>query len=294
MLDSAPTAASAQSGSAVPDIAADGSWTIHTDVFDGPLDLLLYLVRRDGIDITRLRIAEICDAYLAYLDKLKQLRLEVAADYLVMAATLVHLKSLSLLPRPPTPTTEDGEPEEDPTEALARQLEAYQKVRARAEALEDRPWLGREVFGREASEMDLADRPIAAGIDAFGLLDLYWELLSKHAAGPPTHTLPDDGPDLRACCEAVISHIEDNDGRGELGVVLQSLTEPGERVVAFVATLEMVRLQWLGLDQEEHLAPVVLWFKDRDAIDLDMLTGAIVGEEDEDEDDIEDLMGDPE
>jgi len=275
-----------------PDVKNDGTWTIHTEVFEGPLDLLLYLVRRDGIDVSRLRIAEICDAYLGYLDRLKQLRLEIAADYLVMAATLVHLKSLSLLPRPPTPTTEDGEPEEDPTEALARQLEAYQKVRARAEALDDRDWLGRDVFAREASEVDMADRPVTAGIDAFGLLDLYWELLTRHAAGPPTHTLPDDGPDLRACCEAVLDHIDAHDGRGELGAVLRELERPGDRVVAFVATLEMVRLQWLGLEQEAHLAPVWLWYRAREDIDLDLLTGAIVGEEDEG-DDLEDVMGDP-
>lgn len=269
-------------------------WTIHTDVFDGPLDLLLYLVRRDGIDITRLQIASICDAYLDYLDRLKQLRLEVAADYLVMAATLVHLKSLSLLPRPPTPTSEDGEPEEDPTEALARQLEAYQKIRERAEALESRDWVGRDVFVRESTDVDPSDRPMVSPVDAFGLLDLYWDLLTKHAAGPPTHTLPDDGPDLRACCEAVLAAIDAGGGRGVLGSVLEGLETPGDRVVAFVATLEMVRLQWLGLEQAGHLEPVVLWYRDREGIDLDLLTGAMSGEElDEEEEALLDTFGEP-
>lgn len=265
-------------------------WTIHTEVFEGPLDLLLYLVRRDGVDVSRIEIARICDAYLGYLNRLRDLRLNVAADYLVMAATLCHLKSLSLLPRPPSPETDDGEPEEDPTEALARQLEAYQQVKARAEALDDRPWQGRDTFNRAPDEVEAADRPVTTDVDAFGLLDLYWDLLAKQAAGPPTHTLPDDGPDLRRCCTAVLGHLDAGDGRGQLGAVLRHLETPGERVVAFIATLEMVRLRWLGLSQEGHLAPVTLWYLDRDAIDLDLLTGQMTGEDESDED-IEGAIG---
>lgn len=259
------------------------TWTIHTEVFEGPLDLLLYLVRRDGVDISQLQIARICDAYLDYLDRLRDLRLNLAADYLVMAATLAHLKSLSLLPRPPAPTTDDGEPDEDPTEALARQLEAYKKVKERAQALDDRPWLGRDAFARDADDVDLADRPVTADIDAFGLLDLYWDLLARQAAGPPTHTIPDDGADLRAVCEAILHHLEVGDGKGELGLVLRGLNRPDERVVAFVATLEMSRLQWLGIRQDAHLGPVHIWVKDGDAIDLDLLTGHMQGEDLDDE-----------
>lgn len=254
-------------------------WTIHTAIFDGPLDLLLYLVRRDGVDLRRVSIAAICDAYLDYLDRLRGLRLNLAADYLVMAATLCHLKSLSLLPRLPSPATDDGEPDEDPAEALARQLERYQAYREAAESLDERDRVGRDHFVREPEDIDAADRPVTTDIDAFGLLDLYWGLLARQAAGPPTHTLPDDGPDLQRCCERVIEHLDLNDGRGELGAILRSLTRPAERVVAFIASLEMVRMQWLGLEQRAHLAPVELWFKDRQAVDLSLLTGVIVGEE---------------
>jgi segregation and condensation protein A len=260
-------------------------WTIHTEVFEGPLDLLLHLVRRDGIDLRRVSIARICDAYLEYLDRLRGLRLNLAADYLVMAATLCHLKSLSLLPRPPSPTTDDGAPDEDPAEALARQLERYQIYREAAEGLDDRPVVGRDVFTRQPEEVDAADRPFVAGVDAFGLLDLYWELLSVQAAGPPTHTLPDDGPDLRRCCELVIAAIDAGGGRGELGAILRAFERAGERVIAFVAGLEMVRLQWLGIEQDGHLAPVRVWFKDRAGIDLALLTGVIAGEDEPGPDD---------
>lgn len=263
--------------------AAEPAWTIHTEVFDGPLDLLLYLVKRDGIDISRVRIAEICDAYLGYLDRLKELRLNVAADYLVMAATLCHLKSLVLLPRAPSPLTDDGEPEEDPTEALARQLEAYQHTKARAEALNQRAVLGRDTFRREPEELDSSERPVVAGVDAFALLDLYWDLLARQAAGPPTHTLPLDGADLGRCCQAVLDYLDQCEGPGVLDQVLRRLETAGERVVAFVATLEMVRLGWLGVDQTHHLAPVTIWFEHRDRVDLPMLTGTMLQQPESDE-----------
>ena len=126
-------------------MAAPAPWTVHTEVFEGPLDLLLYLVRRDGVDLERLQVHRICDAYLDYLERMRSLRLNVAADYLVMAATLVHLKSLSLLPRSPTPVTEDGE-EEDPAEALAQRLLEYQRFKEASEALEQRAMVGRDAF----------------------------------------------------------------------------------------------------------------------------------------------------
>jgi segregation and condensation protein A len=253
------------------------TWTITTEVFEGPLDLLLYLVRRDGVDVSRLQISRICDAYLVYLERLREMRLNVAADYLVMAATLCHLKSLALLPRAPAATTDDGEEGPDPTETLARQLEQYQKIKERAAWLDAQPVLGRDTFGAGAPELDDDQRPITAGIDAFGLLDLYWELLAKAAAGPPTHILPADGPDLRRCCEVVLEALDAAGGRGDLGAILVRLERAAERVVAFVAALEMVRLQWLDISQAHHLAQVVIWVRDRAAIDLTFLTGALVG-----------------
>lgn len=262
---------------------AEAGWTIHTEVFEGPLDLLLYLVRRDGVDVSQVRIADICDAYLGYLDRLRDLRLNVAADYLVMAATLVHLKSLAMLPRQPAPTTDDGEEDIDPTEALARQLEAYQRIKQAAEGLDARPRLGRDAFARPEVEVETADRPVFAGVDAFGLLDLYWEMLAKQAAGPPVHELPDDGPDLERCCRAVLDTLDAGGGRGELGAILRAMPRAGERVVSFVATLEMARLHWIGIRQKRHLGPVELWFENRDAVDLEMLTGRMHGEEDADD-----------
>lgn len=257
------------------------TWTIRTDVFEGPLDLLLHLVKRDGIDINRLPISHICAAYLEYLDKLKALHLELAAEYLVMAATLVHLKSLSLLPRLPTPATEDGEPDEDPTEALARQLEAYAKVKAHADALHRSTQLGRDAFAREPAPIAASDRPVSAGIDAFELLDLYFGLLSRYEEGPPVHTLPDDGPDLLNCCQSLVAAVGASPDPIELGGFLRTMRSVAQRVVTFIATLEMVRLGWLGIRQTSHLGDVSVWFAAKDQIDLELLTGRLAASEDD-------------
>ncbi|MFT7518964.1 MAG: segregation and condensation protein A [Kiritimatiellia bacterium] len=255
-------------------------WTIHTEVFEGPLDLLLHLVRREGVDLRRIKIAVICDAYLDYLDRMRELHLNVAGDYLVMAATLCHLKALALLTRSPTPTTDDGEEEQDPTEALAERLERYQRYKQVAKELDERPLLNRDVFVREPEPVDVKERPISAGIDAFGLLDLYYGLLAKAAEAPPVHVIPDNGPDLERCCYRILSALDLGGGHAELGSVLRAIEDPGERVTAFIAALEMARLHWLGISQDEHLGPVHLWFEDREAVDIPLLTGRMVQDED--------------
>ena len=110
------------------------AWTIHTEVFEGPLDLLLYLVRRDGVDIRTVPMAHVADAYFAYLEQMRELNLSLASDYLVMAATLTHLKSLEILPR--LPTLIEEEDQEDPRETLAKQLLEYERFKLAAESLD--------------------------------------------------------------------------------------------------------------------------------------------------------------
>ena len=246
-----------------------GAWTIHTDVFDGPLDLLLYLVKRDGVDIRRLDVRQITDSYLAYLDRMRDLNLSLAGDYLVMAATLVHLKSLELFPRLPTVVEE----EEDPREALERQLREYARVRQGADALDQRPQVDRDVFLRSPQPVDEDDR-VESGIDAFGLLDLYWELLQRHEAPEPIVELGIGGVDFAGCCRAVLSALGGLGGRGELTAMLQSLARRAERVVTFVAVLEMVRQGWISVAQRVHLGPVELEQRvPSEAVDLQAITG---------------------
>lgn len=252
-----------------PAVRSD-TFTIRTAVFDGPLDLLLYLVKRDGIALERVEVGRIADAYLAWLDKLRQLDLSVAADFLVMAATLVHLKSLHLLPRPPSIREED---EPDPRDALIAQLVEYEAVKKMADALDARGQAGADVHLRPARPEQQGPAPLARG-NAFALLDLYHEVLLR--GGPPEvkFEAEDSGPDFGSCCRRVVRLLGRAGGRVDLGALIAPLPSMALRVVTFVGVLEMTRLSWLDVHQEHHLGPVTVEQRvDEAAIDWSVLVG---------------------
>ncbi|MFM2162715.1 MAG: Segregation and condensation protein [Pseudomonadota bacterium] len=267
-----------QGAQVLPDVAEPlvlrGPWTVRTEVFDGPLDLLLYLVRRDGIDLRRIRVAAVCDAYLAFLDQVRALHLSLAADYLAMAATLVHLKSLELLPRPPAILAES---EVDPREELARRLEAYASYKAAAEALDDRPRLDRDTFARAPADVGELDQPLVPGVDAFALLDRYYKLLTRPAPAPVTHTIHRPEVDLGACARFVLTGLGGVGGTAGLSGLLRRFRQRSERVVAFLAILEMTRLGWIVLVQDGHLTDVALTSRVAEDHPLDALRGEAFG-----------------
>jgi segregation and condensation protein A len=250
-------------------------FSVRTEVFDGPLDLLLYLVQKDGIDLRKIAIARIADAYLAYLDRMRDLNLGIAAEYLVMAATLCYLKSLELLPRAPT-ATGAAEDEEDPRQKLIQQLIEHQRYREAADHLDARPQLGRDVFAREPVAIDAdSARTVVAGVDAFRLLDVFHDLLRKASAPEPVHTLAARGPDIGSCCRAVLAALGGPGGTGVLQDVLGRMPTRIERIVAFLAVLEMARLGWLGLRQDEHTGPVELTSRVEADVDLTPIIGRV-------------------
>lgn len=253
---------------------ATTTWTVRTEVFDGPLDLLLYLVKRDGVDLRKVSIAPVCDSYLSFLGRMQELNISVASDYLVMAATLCHLKSLELLPRMPSVLDEEDGP--DPKEALARQLEAYEQFKQAAEQLEARPWVGRDVFVREPMDVGEIDRPLVPGVDAFALLDAYYAVLTRPDTTPKAPTIKKPEVDLGACARSVLRTLGRPGVTMSLHDLLVVLPTRGERVVAFLAVLEMIRLQWLGLEVlPGHLAGVNITSRVPHDQPLDQLNGEV-------------------
>ncbi|MCL2670362.1 MAG: segregation/condensation protein A [Syntrophaceae bacterium] len=130
------------------------SYEIKLDIFEGPLDLLLYLIRKNEIDIHNIPIALITEQYLGYLDVMRSLNLDLAGEYLVLAATLIHIKSRMLLP-----PVEGEEEEADPRAELARQVIEYKAVKEAALSLESLPQLGRDVFALGAKPDEEANLP---------------------------------------------------------------------------------------------------------------------------------------
>ena len=133
-------------GEAVTELPADlyippHALEIFLDAFEGPLDLLLYLIRKQNIDILDIPIAPVCEQYISYIDLMKEAKLELAAEYLVMAAVLAEIKSRMLLPRPQT----EEEEEDDQRALLVRRLQEYERYRKAAKEVNDRPRMGREL-----------------------------------------------------------------------------------------------------------------------------------------------------
>jgi len=231
---------------------------VHTPAFDGPLELLLYLIRRDGIDVRDLPIAHITREYLQFLECMGELDLNVAGEFLVMAATLCQLKSRELLPR--RRERDDDQEDDDPRERLARRLIDYERYKQASEDLFDRALLGRDVFTRPDDSPVLIDRPIDPGVDVFGLLETCYALLSRQAEPEPVHEVEREVYTLSQRVASLL-HWLDCLGTARLdGAFAQCHSKP-EVVVTFLALLEMARLQLIDITQQDHLGPVQLVLK---------------------------------
>jgi segregation and condensation protein A len=228
--------------------------TVRLEVFEGPLDLLLHLIKRSEVEITDIPIALITDQYLAAIEGLPSLNLDGAGEYLVMAATLMLIKSRMLLPLEPDAELEG---EEDPRAELVQQLLEYQRYREVAMALGDRPVLGRDVFrghgepvpaGRTEAEPPVRDASLG---DLLGALR---DVLAR-ARAPKPHEILRPGISVGECVQRVLarfaltSEVEFRELFGE------DVTRT-EVVVTFLAVLELIRLRVVRAVQMEQFGAI--------------------------------------
>jgi segregation and condensation protein A len=244
------------------------AWSLELPHFEGPLDLLLHLCQKHELDILEIPIAFVTSKYLEYLAVMQLMQLDLAAEYLVMAATLAHIKSKMLLPAPP-PGQEDEaglEEEGDPREALIRRLLEYQKYKLAGEQLAARGVAGRDVFLRGASAQALAaggaggqkasGRPPLAEIPLFALVAAFQRVL--------------DHSKVKLSHDVVADRISLTDRIGELADLLAQrrrvafdeiftgLATKFDLVITFLALLEMARLRMTRLFQTEPLGPLYI------------------------------------
>jgi segregation and condensation protein A len=225
---------------------------VFLDAFEGPLDLLLYLIRRQNLDVLDIPIAEITRQYITYIEMLHEMQLELAAEYLVMAAILAEIKSRMLLPRP---RTEEGE-EEDPRAELVRRLQEYERFKQAAEDLENLPRADRDFAVLEAwvenrkiihipPEIDLQDM-LAALRDVLARADLF-----SH------HQVQSETLSVRERMSAVMERLREKPylefqnfftaGEGRMGVV-----------VTFLALMELLREHLIDLIQNKPLGQIYI------------------------------------
>jgi len=231
------------------------TYQVKLEVFEGPLDLLLHLIKREEVDIYDIPVARITDQYLQMIDIMQDMNLDVAGEYLVMAATLMHLKSRLLLP----PSEADAdEPDEDPRTELVQQLLEYQRYREAAVALGSRPVLLRDVFRREPDvpERDEGEGVRLRDVSLADLLDAFREVLER-AACESFHEIVHEEISVSECVDAIVRRLEHEGGVHFAD--LFPLDRSRRRLVAtFLALLELVKAQVIRACQEEEFGDIVL------------------------------------
>lgn len=228
------------------------SYRVRLEVFEGPLDLLLHLVKKNELKLSDIPVASITDQYLGYLDLLQQLDLGLAGEYLVMAATLLHLKSRLLLPIQEA-VEEDGGP--DPRAELARQLLEYQRFKEAAATLDRKLLLGRDVFTRPPLPSPAQPEHIHA-VGLGDLLDALRDMLKK-AEPELVHEIVLEQVSLRERVGVVLDLLRER-GRITFIELFSADTTRLQILVTFLASLELVRSRMIDMQQTVPFGPILL------------------------------------
>lgn len=243
------------------------------EAFEGPLDLLLYLIRRQNLDILDIPIAEITRQYMEYIDLMKEMRLELAAEYLVMAAMLAEIKSRMLLPRPPL---EEGE-EADPRAELIRRLQEYERYKTAAEDIDALPRIGRDVYPAAAEVMERKVVRLVPEVTMKELLLAFKDVL--HRAEMFTHHHVQMEPlSVRQRMSDVLASLQAEEFREFTNLFTPQEGRRGV-VVTFMALLELIKQSLIELVQAEPFGPIHVKAATAAEGDVDLSTVEIEGEE---------------
>jgi segregation and condensation protein A len=235
----------------------DVGYAVKLPIFEGPLDLLLHLIRIDEVDVTDIPIARVAEQYLEYLELMRELHLDIAGEYLVMAATLAWIKSRMLLPPDPSAIADEGV---DPRAELVARLLEYQRFKEVAGEIGERQLLGRDVFSAHAHGVDPApeaEREIEAGL--FELVDAMRRALARGGHSGAAHEVEIETITVRERMLGVMEALASREAC-EFEDLLPRETEAWSRaliVATFLAILELTRLEAIGLYQgvDEHGVP---------------------------------------
>jgi segregation and condensation protein A len=242
------------------------AYKVKLESFEGPLDLLIHLIRKNEVNIYDIPIKLITEQYLGYIELMQELNLDVAGEFLVMAATLIHLKSRTLLPRP-DPAQEDGGPEEDPREALVRRLLEHQKYKAAAELLHERETLrGAQFMRPDARVADAAgdDYEPELEVDLFSLLAAFRGVLER-ASRRPLMVLPPEEMSIELRIEQLLSRLSETEACGFEDMFSDGDGSRPFMIVTFLALLEMIRLKLIRVVQAGGFGPIRVYKRARPA-----------------------------
>ena len=239
------------------------AYSVKLDTFEGPLDLLIHLIKKNEVSIYDIPIASITKQYLDYVEMMQELDLDTVGEFLVMAATLIHIKSKMLLPR--AEPTED-EPEEDPREALVRRLLEHQKFKAAAELLHERAVLrGAQWIRSDASIAEIAGDEYAyepeLEVDLFSLLAAFRGVLER-ARQRPRVLLPAQQISVERRIEQLLEMLSETEACG-FEDLFATDDSRGGMIVTFLALLEMIRLKLIRVFQTQQFGPIRVYKRAR-------------------------------
>ncbi|PVZ71645.1 segregation and condensation protein A [Pelagibaculum spongiae] len=225
---------------------------VFLEAFEGPLDLLLYLIRKQNLDILNIPIAEVTKQYMAYVDLMKDMRLELAGEYLVMAAMLAEIKSRFLLPR----QIKDDEEEEDPRAELVRRLQEYEQFKKAAQDIDELPRQGRDVFNASVVMPDVDKELVYPEVSLDELLHSLSELLQR-AELFTSHQIKHETLSVRERMSILLERLSDQEFTEFQTLFLPEEGRPGI-VVTFLAMMELIKEGLVELVQQAAFAPIHL------------------------------------
>jgi segregation and condensation protein A len=233
--------------------------------FEGPLDLLLHLIKKNEVSVHDIPIALITQQYLAAIELMQELNLDVAGEFIVMAATLIHIKSKMLLPRPETAAGVEGE-EEDPRDALVRRLLEHQKFKAAAELLHEREQVRSAQWQRpdeRVAEMAGEDYEPELEVDLFSLLNAFQSVLQRFKQRPKVLLPPEQMP-VEVRIDQLLARLSETEACG-FEDLFADAGDRGGLIVTFLALLEMIRLKLVRVFQSGSFGPIRVYKRARPA-----------------------------
>jgi segregation and condensation protein A len=246
--------------------SAPDAFPVKLSNFEGPLDLLLYLIRKHEVSVHDIPIALITAQYLSAIALMQELDLDVAGEYIVMAATLIHIKSKMLLPRPETAAGIDGEPEEDPRDSLVRRLLEHQKFKAAAGLLHEREQLRAAQWLRpdgRVAEIAGDDYEPELEVDLFSLLNAFQAVVQRLKMRPKVVLPPEQIP-VEVRIEQLLARLSETEACGFDDLFADTHDRAG-LIVTFLALLEMIRLKLVRVFQSGSFGPIRVYKRARPA-----------------------------
>ncbi len=232
------------------------NYIVHLEVFEGPMDLLLHLIEREELPITAVSLAQVTKQYLDHLERLEQLKPDGIAEFLVMAARLLYIKSVALLPQV---ESEEEEEEEDPGEALARQLREYKRFKEKAGFLKDLEASGRKGYVRLAPPPSFEKRLDPEGLDVQLLMEAVYEVLSELDEPPrPVHSIAPLLITVEGRMDTLLTFVP------QVGAVVQFKRFLGqsrtqvEVIVSLLAVLELIKQNEIRVEQEQLFGDILI------------------------------------